>query len=139
MILSLILIVIFFVIGAIHFYWAFGGKWGLDSVLPTNGKGEKVLRPKKKETVFVGVGLLTFALFYVSLSGILTIGIPQWILKYGAWIIPFIFILRAIGEFKYVGFFKRIKHTEFAKMDKWFFTPLCLVIALLGIIIQTMN
>ena len=72
-------------------------------------------------------------------SGIISYDLPDWIIKYGGWIIPIIFILRAIGEFKYVGFFKRIKQTEFGKLDTKFFSPLCLTIGLIGILIELMK
>lgn len=67
------------------------------------------------------------------------IQIPNWITNYGYWIIPSIFILRAIGDFKYVGFFKKVRNTEFAKTDSKWFAPLCLTIGIFGILIQLMN
>lgn len=39
-----------------------------------------------------------------------------------------IFTLRAIGEFNAVGFFKKIKDTEFAIYDTKYFSPLCLIL-----------
>lgn len=33
--ISIILFLIFLCIATIHFYWAVGGKWGNDAVLPT--------------------------------------------------------------------------------------------------------
>ncbi|MEM6843120.1 MAG: DUF3995 domain-containing protein [Bacteroidota bacterium] len=50
-----------------------------------------------------------------------------------------IFILRALGEFNYVGFFKRVKNTEFARADSRIFSPLCLGIGVIGILIQLMH
>jgi len=35
-----------------------------------------------------------------------------------------------------VGFFKKIKHTEFAKSDSKIFSPLCLSIGVIGVLIQ---
>lgn len=43
-----------------------------------------------------------------------------------------IFFLRAVGEFKLVGFFKRASDTPFAYWDTWLFSPLCLVIAIIA-------
>ncbi|MBK8392002.1 MAG: DUF3995 domain-containing protein [Saprospiraceae bacterium] len=34
-VISIILFLIVLFISSIHFYWAFGGKWGSDVVLPT--------------------------------------------------------------------------------------------------------
>ncbi len=72
-------------------------------------------------------------------SGLINLQIPNLVTNYGYWIIPAIFILRAIGDFKYVGVFKKIKDTEFAKADSKWFVPLCLTIGIFGILIQLMN
>jgi hypothetical protein len=39
-----------------------------------------------------------------------------------------VFVLRAIGERKLVGFFKRVRGTAFARWDTWLFSPLCLAL-----------
>jgi hypothetical protein len=36
---------------------------------------------------------------------------------------------RAIGEFKYVGFFKRVRGSRFARRDTLLYSPLCLWLA----------
>ena len=41
-----------------------------------------------------------------------------------------VFLLRAMGEFRLVGFFKRVRGTPFAIWDTWLFSPLCLLLAL---------
>lgn len=137
--LSILLSVIFIILGLIHFTWAFGGKWGLEKTLPTKESGERVLNPKKFDSAVVGLVLTFFGLLYLLKSGLLILDIPIWIITYGSWIIPSIFILRAIGDFKYIGFFKKIKNTEFGKTDLKIFSPLCLVIGIIGILIQLMN
>ena len=135
MTLPIILSVIFFILGIIHLNWVFGGKFGFDQALPTKESGERVLNPKKYHSAIVGLGLIAFGLFYLIGSGLGDFNIPNWILKSGRWIIPIIFILRATGEFNYIGFFKKIKKTEFANWDTKLFSPLCLTIGLLGLII----
>jgi hypothetical protein len=40
-----------------------------------------------------------------------------------------VFLVRAVGEFKLVGFFKRVRGTSFARWDTWLFSPLCLGIS----------
>ncbi|WP_307347298.1 DUF3995 domain-containing protein [Metabacillus malikii] len=49
-------------------------------------------------------------------------------------IITFIFFLRAIGDFKYLGFTKKIKNTNFSKYDTALYTPLCLYLGLIFMI-----
>jgi hypothetical protein len=56
--------------------------------------------------------------------------------RYGSWFIPVVFLLRAVGEFRYVGFFKKIKNTSFAKMDSQYYSPLCLAVGVLALIIK---
>ena len=136
---SIILLIIFTSLGSIHFYWLFGGKWGLEKVIPTKDNQTSTLSIPKFATLIVALVLLLFGLVYLFKSGLLNVPVPNWITNYGYWIIPSIFILRAIGDFKYVGFFKKIKNTEFAKADSKWFVPLCLTIGIFGILIQIIN
>lgn len=139
MIVSILLSIIFTTLGIIHFNWVFGGTFGFSKSLPTKENGERVLNPKKMDSAVVGTGLLSFGFFYLIKSGIISYVLPEWIMNYGSWIIPIIFLLRAIGEFKYVGFFKSVKNTEFGKIDTKLFSPLCLAIGILGILIQLLK
>ena len=136
MVLSVLLGIILIALGIIHFNWAIGGKYGFSASLPTNQNGERVLNPKKIDSGIVGVGLTAFAFFYLLKSGLIASNLPWWIMEYGGWVIPGIFLLRAIGDFKYVGFFKRVKRTEFGKLDTKFFSPLCLAMGITGLMIQ---
>ena len=138
-ILSIILFLIFTVLGGFHFYWLFGGIWGLEKVIPSKGDKAISLSIPKLATLIVGLVLVLFGLFYLIKSGLVIVHIPNWVTNYGYWFVPSIFILRAIGEFKYIGFFKKIKNTEFAKADSKIFSPLCLIIGIIGILIQLMN
>jgi hypothetical protein len=136
MILSILLSILLIGLGLIHFNWVVGGNFGFSESLPTKESGERVLNPKKIDSAIVGIGLTAFGFFYLLKSGVIEFIIPGWIMAYGSWIIPIIFLLRAIGEFKYVGFFKKIKKTEFGRLDTKLFSPLCLIIGIFGIIIE---
>jgi glucan phosphoethanolaminetransferase (alkaline phosphatase superfamily) len=136
-VIAIILFLIFLFISSIHFYWAFGGQWGSDAVLPTRADNNtKVLNPSILPTLIVAFGLLGFGLFILVMSGLISYNIPQWLNNYGLWIIVSVFTLRAIGDFNYVGFFKKIKHTKFGKNDTKYFSPLCLTIGVLTIILE---
>jgi len=139
MILSILLSIILIGLGLIHFNWAVGGKFGFSESLPTKESGERVFNPRKIDGAIVGIGLTAFGIFYILRSGLIEFYLPEWIMKYGSWIIPSIFILRAIGEFKYVGFFKSVRKTDFGKLDTKLFSPLSLIIGIFGIIIQLLN
>jgi len=138
-ILSLLLLIIFLVLGGFHFYWLLGGTWGLKKVIPTKKNEPNNLKIPKIATLIVGVILIFFGLVYFIKSKVINVSNPSWITNYMYWFIPFIFILRAIGEFNYVGFFKKIRDTEFSKADSKIFSPLCLIIGIVGVIIQFAN
>jgi len=142
-ILSIILFLIFTILGGFHFYWFLGGVWAIEKVIPSKENVASTLTIPKFATLIVGLVLVLFGLMYLIKSEFtnvpIPIPIPIWVTNYGYWVIPSIFILRAIGEFNYVGFFKKQNNTEFAKADSKLFTPLCLAIGIIGILIQLMN
>lgn len=135
-ILSSTLFVIFTVLSGFHFYWLLGGTWGVDHVLPTKDDIVSPMKIPPLATLVVALGLLSLGVLYLIKMELIVIDLPVWIGKYAYWVIPTIFLFRAIGEFKYVGFFKKIRDTKFAKADTKTFTPLCLFIALIGYAIQ---
>lgn len=137
--LSVLLFLVFAVLGGFHFYWLFGGKWGLTKVIPTKGKKANSLSIPKFATLIVALVLSSFGLLYLLKIDFITLQLPTWIIDYAYWVIPSIFLLRAIGEFNYVGFFKKIKDTEFANADSKIFSPLCLFIAVAGILMQLLR
>ncbi len=137
-ILSIILFLVFMALSGFHFYWILGGKWGTDKVIPTKSNEASALAIPKFATLIVALVLMSFGLLYLAKSGLIALQVPNWV-NYGYWFIPSIFILRAIGEFNYVGFFKKIKHTKFAKADSKLFSPLCLGIGVIGILIQLLK
>jgi len=136
MFISFFLSIVFTILGSIHFNWALGGKFGFENSLPTNENGERVLNPKKIDSALVGLILFCFGGFYVINVTVLQPILSPNIRNIIGWIIPSVFILRAIGDFKYIGFSKRIKNTPFGKIDTLFYSPLCFIIGILGILIQ---
>jgi hypothetical protein len=136
LILIIIEIIIFIILSGIHWNWMFGGNWGYNNAIPTDIKEKKLFNPKKIETLFVAIGLLVFATYYFLISNLISINFPNWVSIYIGWVISIIFIIRSVGEFKYIGFFKKIKTTNFGRLDSKLFSPLCLAIGLIGIIIE---
>ena len=135
-ILSFINAIILTTISAIHFYWMFGGKWGVAQSLPTTIEGKRVLNPKTLDCAIVAIIFLLMAILFLNFAGIEVIKFPNWILKYGVWVLSAIFLFRAIGDFKFVGFTKTIKSTEFAQLDSKFYAPLCLFLSITCFIIS---
>jgi hypothetical protein len=48
-----------------------------------------------------------------------------------------ILLLRGIGDFRYVGLFKRVRDTPFARMDSRVYTPLVLALAAVAGLVAT--
>jgi len=130
--LALALSLMLFGLSAIHVYWVVGGEWGFAEALPTRIDGVRLLNPRPIDSAIVAIGLFLLSGFY--LSAIIGLPLTGWILGVGKWIIPLLFLLRAVGDFRYVGLFKKIRKTPFGQKDTMFFTPLCLFIAACGFI-----
>ena len=129
-----VLILLF--LAGVHLYWAFGGKWGFEAVIPIDKNGKNLLNPKWIDSLLVAVILCVIAFLYAVKATIINIEfIPQLINKYGLPIISFVFVARAIGDFKYVGFFKKYNSSIFAKKDTYYFSPLCLFLAVVGFLL----
>jgi flagellar biosynthesis protein FliQ len=129
--LSLFIGSIFIFLAALHFYWGLGGKWGGDGAIPSGAHGEKLFAPGIFACFVVGFILLSIAIFIAYKGQILTFSLPILLADYGLWVLAGAFMLRAIGEFRYVGFFKRVKNTKFARLDSLYYSPLCVLLALL--------
>lgn len=125
---------IFLVLSAIHFFWALGGSWGFDKALPTNLEEIRVLNPKKIASAVVAIGLLLFAIYTLIYGHLISFSLPNWLNNYGILVISAVFLLRAIGDFKYVGVFKKIKSTAFGQRDTRYYSPLCLLLSINGIV-----
>lgn len=134
-ILAGILFVIFVLLSLLHFSWGLGSSWGFEDSIPKNEEGEWMLKPKKKDSFIVGFGLLLFGFFYLIKADILSFELPAIASSIVSWLIPIIFLFRAIGDFRYIGFSKKVKNTAFAKKDTQFYSPLCLSIAAIGFIL----
>jgi Protein of unknown function (DUF3995) len=135
------LILIFLILSAIHIYWAFGGKWASEAVVPTVESNETLFKPGVFATLIVAFGLLGFgAIVFLNIAKFDTIEIVSiFSKKYGLWIIAFIFLVRAIGDFKYVGFFKKLTNTKFGQLDTKLYSPLCLLITILTLLLQVLK
>lgn len=130
MISALINFTILSLVSAIHVYWSFGGTWGLRESLPEHN-GSKAFQPGRIATLVVAFVFGGMALFYLFKIGWLLLPpwlIPFWLQQYGLWLLAGIFMLRAIGDFRYVGFFKKVRNSRFAQLDTSFYSPLCLLL-----------
>jgi hypothetical protein len=114
-------------ISILHVYWAFGGHWGVNDVIPSKvGEYKPAFIPSRMGTLFVAILVLMVCFILLVQGGFIHYFMANTITRYGCIVSAFVFFLRAMGDFKYVGFFKKIKHSVFAKNDSWFYSPLCL-------------
>jgi hypothetical protein len=134
-VLSTINASILLIISLLHFYWGFGGRWGMAQSLPTNEQGETVLKPDSMACFVVAMGLLGMGFCFLVFVKIINIPAFEVVSKHSIWVIAFIFLARAIGDFKYAGFSKKIKTTRFAELDTRYYAPLCLYLGLTSIFI----
>ncbi|PWN70221.1 DUF3995 domain-containing protein [Chryseobacterium phosphatilyticum] len=118
-------------IAIIHIYWAFGGSWGKQQAVPTTPTGVPLFAPGFVASFGVGA-VLTCFIILVNLGN--SDYIPQKIYTSLLALVALIFLIRSIGDFKYVGFFKKVNETNFARLDKRYYSPLCLTIFILFIL-----
>lgn len=112
------------VLAGLHVYWAFGGHLVVDAVFPTVNGRKPVRRPGVLITLAVAVALLTAgALVTARLAGWSLPG-----LDYLVAAVAVVLGLRAVGDGRYVGFFKRERTSRFAELDDRVYTPLCVAL-----------
>lgn len=126
-VVSIVVASILSLVAAIHYYWAFGGLYGIHSAAPKlEGKSE--FRPPKLLTFIVACLITGLAALAILLE------VPDYpfkeIVPYVGYLVSLVFIVRAIGDFKYLGFFKKVYNSSFAKKDTVYFSPLCFILGL---------
>ena len=136
-ILGILLAVIFAILSFFHLYWAAGGRFGGGSIIPTGGGGgERLFNPSPFGTIIIAAALFAAMLVVLGRLKIWGVFVPGWIFYSGTWVIALLFLLRAIGDFRYVGFFKSVTDTNFAHWDTILFSPLCLLFAVIAFLIS---
>lgn len=116
---------IFSVLSLLHILWALGGRAGNTHVLPERD-GQPLFRPGPVSTLVVAALLAVAALLVAQRAGIGPAILPSSLVPLGCWGVAVAFLLRAVGEFRYVGFFKQVRNTSFSRMDTLLYSPLSL-------------
>ena len=117
----------FATIDALHIYWAFGGRFVMGKAIPEI-EGKPLFRPGPIATLFVAAVLMGFAAIAWLLGQRNPTATPFPFVRIAGFVIAAILLARAIGEFNYVGFFKRVHEGTFARYDTWLYSPVCLVL-----------
>lgn len=132
-VIALLLATVFIFLSGLHLYWVIFGIKDPTQVLPTTEDGKLMMKPGKVGTLLVGLFLAFFASVYLN-KALEFIHVEE--LTYISMGIGFLFLARTIGDFKYVGFFKSVKSTNFAFMDTRYYSPLTLMVAVLIFILE---
>ena len=133
--------IVFLALGLVHVYWALGGSIGFVAALPTlpsqqaantpqhpAGPTRLAFKPSAASTLAVAAGLVTIALMVALRAGLLGTPVTHWALAWGIGMLATIMFARAVGDFRLVGFFKKVTSTPFAQMDTWAYSPLCVAL-----------
>jgi hypothetical protein len=131
---GLLLAFIFAVLALLHIYWAAGGSFGEGVTVPVVDS-KPTFAPTVTATLLVAAALFMAMFVILGQIGVWGNWLPKWIFASGTGVICLLFFIRAIGDFKLIGFFKRIHDTGFAYWDTRLFSPLCLLISILALFV----
>ncbi|MDR2672434.1 MAG: DUF3995 domain-containing protein [Coriobacteriales bacterium] len=134
--IALVLSAVFIALAVVHIAWGLGYKWGGINLLPQDLHGMPLFNPGAAACFATGLICMFPVAIFLARVGILVPDIPAWVPSVGVWGVAAVLLLRAIGDFRYAGLTKRIRMTEFARRDTRFYTPFCIIVALLCVIIQ---
>ena len=112
-----------------HFHMAFSPAGGVSGAVPSES-GKPLFVPSTRATLAVGFVLLVFALLVAATAGLIEVRVPGRLLSWSSYALALGLLARAVGEFKYVGFFKRVRGSRFARLDTLLYSPLCLLLAI---------
>lgn len=118
---------IFVALGLWHAYWAAGGRLAHRAALPIQD-GQPLFRPSRQGTLAVAAVLLGCAWLTAANAGLAPTPAPR-ALPWLGLLVALGLLARAIGDFRYVGFFKRKGEDPFARLDTLVYSPLCLLLA----------
>jgi len=119
-------------IAAIHAYWTVGGKRWLTAAIPVED-GRPAFLPTPAATFTISFGALLAAMVIPGSAGMYTDPQPEALYQWTPWVLAVIFGLRAMGDFRYMGLFRRIGQSRFATWDANFYTPFSIIMCLAAI------
>ena len=127
-IVAFVVCAVFIVLALWHFGMALVPSSGTMRAVPSD-KGKPPFVPSRRATIGVGLVLLLFAALVAATSGAVDVGLPPAALRWPSFALAAGLFARAVGEFKYVGLFKRVRDSRFATLDTFVYSPICLLLA----------
>ena len=127
-------IVILAVAAGFHFYWGLGGRFGRSVSLPQNEDGTPIMAMPAIGAHAVGLGLVGAIVLVLAFAGVVALPVPHPWLRIGMVALAFVFAARALSWSRYVGWFKQLRTTRFARYDTTLFSPLCLAVSVCAVL-----
>ena len=127
-VLAVALIAIFALLASIHVYWAAGGRFGKAAAIPEL-RGSPSFVPGRFATLLVACALFACAGLIGAATGFIDAPVPAAAIRWGCFALALLLLLRAIGDFRLVGFFKTVRGSRFAWLDSALYSPLCVTLA----------
>jgi hypothetical protein len=102
-----------------HAYWAVGGRLGFSVSLPQRPDGAPVMAHRlpwwRPAAGGVALGLLCLALLLLARAGHVPLPLPREWVRIGLIVVGAAFVARALVPNRYVGFFKSLQGTRWAR------------------------
>jgi hypothetical protein len=118
-----------------HAYWALGGRLGYSVSLPQRPDGVPVMADRlpwwRPAAGAVALGLAALAALLLGHAGILPLPLPRGLARAALLATGGAFVARALVPNRYVGFFKSLRATRWARYDSRLYSPLFLLLGLL--------
>jgi len=134
MTLVLALLIIAFA-AAFHLHWALGGRLGYNVSLPQQPDGRPVMAHRlpwwRPAAGGVALCLLVLALLMLGHAGHIALPLPSGWVRLFLLTVGAAFTARALVPNRYVGFFKFLRTTRWARYDTRLYSPLFLALGLL--------
>ena len=136
-VLPVALIATFALLALVHVYWAFGGQYARVSALPEL-RGRPTFLPGRMATLLVAVALFACATLVAAATGFIDAPVTARTIQRMCYGLALLLLLRAIGDFRLLGFFKKFHGSRFAWLDSVLFSPLSLLLAV-GVLLVGWN
>ena len=121
-------------LGLVHIYWALGGRSGSGAAVPELS-GRPAFRPSRPGTLAVAIALFAAALLIATAGRLLVDPLTPPTVRLLTFCLGAVFLARAIGDFRLVGFFKRVQGSRFARLDTLVYAPLCLILGIAALFV----
>jgi cation transport ATPase len=141
MLIAISVSIVFLAISLLHGYWALGGRRCREAAIPKlparlSGRDQSVtetqaaFNPSPAITLAVAAALAMVAMLIALYAGLLGEAVKLPVLRWALMAVAVVMLLRAVGDFRLVGFFKTLKMSRFAALDTLYFSPLCIALGL---------